>query len=550
MYFFFCTFLIFVLIELSNNYKNFHLSKIELIKLNNKYHIKDDIINYNRFKYVYNIKNHPIHDVTNEILNFLKKKISFYLVYNKCPLYDSNLCFNDILIKNTNETTSKKNNFYFSNSFLFIPQATSLFPFIYQLLNNKELTKTENINIYEKTSNYSFQRSYEKKNIDIHNKKICKESNNKNIKQENSDIYYNRIDNYNINNSSEANNIGNTNLNLIDFNSDNFCIISSIFRKDNIDKLHFPFFNQIDIYIKIKNELINNKKQLIYILCELLLYLFNKKYKWRIKEDSFDFTNDSLQAEVFYNNKWVEILGSGILKKKIIFKKNKKHDIHDYLAIGLGLDRIAMIKFGIERIRDLYLYISNIENVPINKATKDNLNNEINYNIIKNFKDNKYLNENLKNKLNDDIKNYKLLKGENILSESPKKEGIKLRDELLGPMKKALNENKEALYFINLYNVKNEERDLSFYSNLEWNNEKFIKNIFDFKNIKNTSFLKKVFLFDIFVNKELNKTSYSYKFIYVATTNIKEQHIFKNYVKELHEEIIKKILNIYDIIIR
>lgn len=114
MFFSFFVCFIFVIIEFIESYKkNPQISDIYFRKLNKNYHIKDDIINYNRFKYVYKIKNHPLNEIKEEVLNFLKKKTSFYLVYNKCPLYYKNLCFKEILIRDTNETTSIKNNFYF-----------------------------------------------------------------------------------------------------------------------------------------------------------------------------------------------------------------------------------------------------------------------------------------------------------------------------------------------------------------------------------------------------------------------------------------------------
>ncbi|SOS79874.1 phenylalanine--tRNA ligase [Plasmodium sp. gorilla clade G1] len=557
MFFSFFVCFIFVIIEFIESYKKSpQISDIYFRKLNKNYHIKDDIINYNRFKYVYKIKNHPLNEIKEEVLNFLKKKTSFYLVYNKCPLYYKNLCFKEILIRDTNETTSIKNNFYFSHDYLYIPQATSLFPYIYDLLknNNKEQNIQKcNDTIYVRNNPYS--ENTPNNNIDVNN----------NIKKKQDD-YINKeiVENNNvhiINNSNILNN-----------QRDNFCIISNIFRKDNIDKLHFPFFNQMDIYFKITNELVHKKKQLVYFLCELLSNIFGPNYKWRIRKDSFDFTTHSLQAEVFHNNKWIEILGSGILKSKIIFNKKKKFEINDYLAVGIGLDRIAMIKWDIDRIRDLYLYIYNTEkniysveqhnekdkcsqhisNDIFNKNINEyiNHNDSYNHNNVKNYFLKNKKNENQNDKHQD----------ENILLSSPKLEGQKLRHNLLTHIKQKIHiqqkqkiiniPHEEVIYFSNLYNIKDEQRDLSFYSNEQWNNDDFIKNIMELKNIKNLHFLKTVYLFDIFLNEQSKKTSYAYKFIYTPTTNIKEQHVFKNHVKELHEQIITQITKMYNIIIR
>ncbi|KOB89236.1 hypothetical protein PFDG_04784 [Plasmodium falciparum Dd2] len=66
---------------------------------------------------------------------------------------------------------------------------------------------------------------------------------------------------------------------------------------------------------------------------------------------------------------------------------------------------------------------------------------------------------------------------------------VKLRHNITHINKRCIyNKNKninipheEVLYFSNLYNIKDEQRDLSFYSNEQWNNDDFIKNIMELK---------------------------------------------------------------------
>lgn len=205
MFFSFFVCFIFVIIEFIESYKkNPQISDIYFRKLNKNYHIKDDIINYNRFKYVYKIKNHPLNEIKEEVLNFLKKKTSFYLVYNKCPLYYKNLCFKEILIRDTNETTSIKNNFYFSHDYLYIPQATSLFPYIYDLLknNNKQNIQKCNDTIYVRNNPYS--ENTPNNNIDVNNNIEKKQDNyiNKEI-VENNNVHI--INNSNILNKQRDN---------------------------------------------------------------------------------------------------------------------------------------------------------------------------------------------------------------------------------------------------------------------------------------------------------------------------------------------------------
>jgi phenylalanyl-tRNA synthetase alpha chain len=59
-------------------------------------------------------------------------------------------------------------------------------------------------------------------------------------------------------------------------------------------------------------------------------------------------------VDVKYNGKWLEVLGSGMVHPKVL--KNMKIDPDKYsgFAFGLGIDRLVMLKYGIEDIRQFY----------------------------------------------------------------------------------------------------------------------------------------------------------------------------------------------------
>ena len=50
---------------------------------------------------------------------------------------------------------------------------------------------------------------------------------------------------------------------------------------------------------------------------------------------------------------WIEILGAGMLHKKVLKAANIKK-VNSGLAAGIGIERIAMLKYGIKDIRDIY----------------------------------------------------------------------------------------------------------------------------------------------------------------------------------------------------
>jgi len=66
-------------------------------------------------------------------------------------------------------------------------------------------------------------------------------------------------------------------------------------------------------------------------------------------EAYFPFTSPSFEVEVFFHDKWLEILGCGLVQQRTLQLANIPHDVS--WAFGLGLERIAMILFAIPDIR-------------------------------------------------------------------------------------------------------------------------------------------------------------------------------------------------------
>lgn len=83
----------------------------------------------------------------------------------------------------------------------------------------------------------------------------------------------------------------------------------------------------------------------------LIRYLFRNDPGLKIRWTNayFPFTSPSWEMEVFYNGKWLEILGCGIMQQEIL----NSHGTSDKMgwAFGLGLERIAMVLFDIPDIR-------------------------------------------------------------------------------------------------------------------------------------------------------------------------------------------------------
>lgn len=135
----------------------------------------------------------------------------------------------------------------------------------------------------------------------------------------------------------------------------------NVYRKDDDDATHSHQFNQVDM-VWVKDGLsIQNLKWLIH---EMLKYIFGPKIKVRFRLSQFPFTEPSFEVDMscpYCNNKgcaickntgWIELLGAGMLHHNVLAAANI--DIKTGLAAGFGVDRLAMIKYGIKDIRDLY----------------------------------------------------------------------------------------------------------------------------------------------------------------------------------------------------
>ena len=68
-------------------------------------------------------------------------------------------------------------------------------------------------------------------------------------------------------------------------------------------------------------------------------------------ETTFPFTEPSAELEIFYEGEWLEVLGSGVLKDKVLENAGKDSSVYKAWAFGIGLERLAMVLFKIKDIR-------------------------------------------------------------------------------------------------------------------------------------------------------------------------------------------------------
>ena len=136
-----------------------------------------------------------------------------------------------------------------------------------------------------------------------------------------------------------------------------------VFRKENISARAHCFFHQVEgLYVDENVSFADLKQTLLYFAQEM----FGEKTDIRLRPSYFPFTEPSAEVDVSCficggkgcnickGSGWVEILGCGMVHPKVL--ENCKIDSKKYtgFAFGMGIERIAMLKYQINDIRLFY----------------------------------------------------------------------------------------------------------------------------------------------------------------------------------------------------
>ncbi len=128
-----------------------------------------------------------------------------------------------------------------------------------------------------------------------------------------------------------------------------------VYRKDEIDKKHFPVFHQLDgLYLTKRSERVITLADLQNVLLEIVRAVFGLQVVTRFLDDTFPYTDPSTQMEVKFGDDWLEILGAGLAKGSTLQKLGIDENVWNGWAFGFGVERLAMQKMQISDIRVLW----------------------------------------------------------------------------------------------------------------------------------------------------------------------------------------------------
>lgn len=136
-----------------------------------------------------------------------------------------------------------------------------------------------------------------------------------------------------------------------------------VFRSDEVDATHSPSFHQVEGLVIDKNITFADLKGTLDVFAK---QLFGSKTKVKFRPHHFPFTEPSAEMDVSCfkcggkgcrfckNSGWIEILGCGMVHPHVLEMSGIDPEEYTGFAFGMGLERIALLKYEIDDMRLLY----------------------------------------------------------------------------------------------------------------------------------------------------------------------------------------------------
>jgi len=124
-----------------------------------------------------------------------------------------------------------------------------------------------------------------------------------------------------------------------------------VFRNEATDATHEAEFFQIEGMMVDKKVSVADLKGTLETFFKKL---FGPDTEIRMRPSFFPFVEPGIEVDVRWKDRWLEVLGSGLVHPEVL--QNAGIDPNEWqgFAFGMGLDRIVMLKYGIDDIRHMY----------------------------------------------------------------------------------------------------------------------------------------------------------------------------------------------------
>jgi phenylalanyl-tRNA synthetase alpha chain len=124
-----------------------------------------------------------------------------------------------------------------------------------------------------------------------------------------------------------------------------------VYRNEATDATHEAQFYQFEgLYIDKKVSLAELKGTMEYFFKKM----FGNDVKLRFRPSYFPFVEPGVEADIFFKGKWLEVMGAGNVHQHVLKAGGLDPEEWSGFAFGGGIDRLLMIKYGVDDIRLLY----------------------------------------------------------------------------------------------------------------------------------------------------------------------------------------------------
>ena len=122
------------------------------------------------------------------------------------------------------------------------------------------------------------------------------------------------------------------------------------FRADELDATHSPVFHQVEGLVIDKGITMAHLKG---TLDNFARHMFGPDVVTRLRPSFFPFTEPSAEVDIFFNGRWIEWGGCGMVNPKVLRTCGIDNDVYTGFAFGMGLERTLMVRHGITDMHDI-----------------------------------------------------------------------------------------------------------------------------------------------------------------------------------------------------
>ena len=122
------------------------------------------------------------------------------------------------------------------------------------------------------------------------------------------------------------------------------------FCADELDATHSPVFHQVEGLVVDKGITMAHLKG---TLDNFARHMFGPDVTTRLRPSFFPFTEPSAEVDIFFNGRWIEWGGCGMVNPLVLATCGIDTDVYSGFAFGMGLERTLMVRHGITDMHDI-----------------------------------------------------------------------------------------------------------------------------------------------------------------------------------------------------